>query len=121
MENIHKQFLILEKSHLARQTRQANWRMAEVLDDDFFEFGSSGGVSQRSDFDGDGALEGDEYYISRFEVKVLCPESVLTIYLVENQTTKVWSHRSSVWKKRVDGWKLFFHQGTETNGFKKWE
>ena len=121
MENMHAQFLALENSHLAPDARESNQNMAEILDDDFFEFGISGGICQHSDFDGGYELSGDDYRISRFEVKILGPEAVLTVYLLENRTAGTWSHRSSVWKKRHDRWKLFFHQGTKTDGFKKWE
>lgn len=121
MEDLHKQFLALENSHLVPVARKSNRNMTEILDDEFFEFGISGGVCQRADFDGGYALQEDDYRIYRFEAKALGPESVLTTYTLENRTTGVWSHRSSVWKKRRDGWKLFFHQGTKTDGFKKWE
>lgn len=121
MESLHKQFLALENSHLAPVARKSNQNMANILDDEFFEFGMSGGFCQRSDFNGDYDLREDDYQISRFEAKSLGPESVLTIYTLENRTSGVWSHRSSVWKKRQDGWKLFFHQGTTADGFKKWE
>lgn len=121
MEDLHKQFLALENSHLAPVARESNRNMAEILDDDFFEFGISGGICQRADFDGSYDLSEDNYRVSRFEVKPLGPEAVLTMYLLENRTTGIWSHRSSVWKKRENGWKLLFHQGTKTDGFKKWE
>ncbi|MEZ0480776.1 DUF4440 domain-containing protein [Planococcus sp. SSTMD024] len=121
MDSLRKQFLALENSHLAPVVRESNWNMSGILDDEFFEFGMSGGVCQRSDFNGDYDLQEDDYHIFRFEAKVLGPESVLTVYVLENRTTGVWTHRSSVWKKRQDGWKLFFHQGTKTDGFKKWE
>ncbi|WP_211652968.1 nuclear transport factor 2 family protein [Planococcus alpniumensis] len=121
MEHLQKQFLALENSHLAPVARGLNRNMADILDAEFFEFGMSGGTCQRSDFNGDYDLQKDDYRISRFEAKSLGPESVLTIYVLENRTTGIWSHRSSVWKKRQDGWKLFFHQGTKTDGFKKWE
>ncbi|MGM0898433.1 MAG: DUF4440 domain-containing protein [Bacillota bacterium] len=121
MDNLNKQFLELENSHLAPVARGENRRMAEILDDEFFEFGISGGVCRRSDFDRGHPLSEDEYHIYRFEVKPLGPESVLTIYVLENRTTGIWSHRSSVWKNSRGGWKLFFHQGTKTDGFKKWE
>lgn len=117
MENVREQFLNLEKSHLSPDARQSNQKISEVLDDEFFEFGSSGGIIKRSDFDGDGSLNDDEYYITAFEVRPLGPEAVLTFYLLENRTTGTWSHRSSVWKKRQGGWKLYFHQGTKTDGF----
>jgi hypothetical protein len=117
VENVREQFLNLEKSHLSPDTRQSNQKISEVLDDEFFEFGSSGGITKRSDFDGDGSLNDDDYCITAFEVRPLGPEAVLTFYLLENRTTGIWSHRSSVWKKRQGGWKLYFHQGTKTDGF----
>lgn len=121
MESLREQFLALENSHLSPVARESNRNMTDILDDEFFEFGFSGGICQRSDFNGDYELQEDDYRISRFEANMLGPESVLTIYTLENRTTGIWSHRSSVWKKRQDGWKLFFHQGTKTDGFKKWE
>lgn len=121
MEEWGNYFLKLEKSHLAAENRQSAERLLNILDDEFFEFGSSGGVHLRSEFDGDTVLGADDYRISRFEARELGPESVLTLYLLENRTTETWSHRSSIWKKRQDGWKLYFHQGTRTDGFKKWK
>lgn len=121
MDSVYEQFLELENSHLAPAVRQSTVQLAHVLDDEFFEFGSSGGVFQRADFLKEGGLETDELVISRLEVRSLGPESMLTIYLLENRTAGLWSHRSSVWRKKEDGWKLFFHQGTKTDGFNKWE
>ncbi len=36
MEDLHKQFLALENSHLAPVARESNCHMTEILDDDFF-------------------------------------------------------------------------------------
>jgi hypothetical protein len=83
-----------------------------VLDEEFYEFGSSGKVWIRSDYEKDHTLLPDVMDISEFKMHELGPEAVLTTYVIHNKTSGKKTIRSSVWKKRPEGWKLFFHQGT---------
>lgn len=104
----------LECSHLEPDVRVSKAKLGEVLDEAFFEFGSSGKVWKRSDYDGDHALEPDNMEITKFQVHPLGTEAVLTTYQILNKTRNLQSLRSSIWRKREDGWKLYFHQGTPT-------
>lgn len=107
-----KEIFTLECSHIDPDVRVSAEKLGEVLDDEFFEFGSSGGVIKRSDFKGERSLSPDPMEITFFTMHELGPQAVLTTYQLHNQKTGRVTNRSSVWKKRQNGWKLFFHQGT---------
>lgn len=112
MNSLEQEIYELECSHISPEVRVSSAKLGEVLDDEFYEFGSSGGIIVRSEYDGEHPLDPDEMEISDFRMHHLGEEAVLTTYRIENKTTGRNTNRSSVWKKRADGWKLFFHQGT---------
>lgn len=112
MDKLTKEIYDLECSHLQPEVRVSMEKLGQVLDDEFFEFGSSGGVIKRSHYDEDHILNPDPMEIKHFTLHDLGPAVVLTTYLLHNRKTGKLTNRSSVWKKRQDGWKLFFHQGT---------
>lgn len=112
MGELEKEIFKREWSHLQPDVRVSKQKLGEVLDDDFFEFGSSGKVWRRSDYSEDHALAPDQMEIADFRLDELGPEAALATYRIYNKTTGKSSIRSSVWKKRKTGWKLFFHQGT---------
>ncbi|MBZ5200716.1 DUF4440 domain-containing protein [Planomicrobium chinense] len=115
MKELEKKIFELECSHIQPDVRISKEKLGEILDDGFFEFGSSGKVWKRSDYDTDHSLSPDRMEISSFRMEELGPEAVLTTYQIFNKTTGISSLRSSVWKKREAGWKLFFHQGTRSD------
>ncbi|AQQ51864.1 nuclear transport factor 2 family protein [Planococcus lenghuensis] len=102
----------LECSHIHPDIRISSQKLNEVLDEAFFEFGSSGKVWKRADYEGDHALEPDDMEISEFQVHALGPDGALTTYRLFNKTSSRHSLRSSIWRRRGNGWKLYFHQGT---------
>lgn len=112
MKELEREIYELECRHIAPDVRTSQEKLGEVLDDEFYEFGSSGGVIVRSEYDGDHPLDPDHMELSHFRFHQLGDEAVLTTYRIENKTTGRNTNRSSVWKKRANGWKLFFHQGT---------
>lgn len=112
MHNLKKEIYELECSHLQPDVRVSKEKLGEVLDEDFYEFGSSGKLFHRSDYDSDHSLTPDRMEISDFIFHKLGEEAVLTTYRISNKTTGRITIRSSVWRKRQNGWKLFFHQGT---------
>ncbi|HSJ37064.1 MAG TPA: DUF4440 domain-containing protein [Planococcus sp. (in: firmicutes)] len=112
MKGLEREIYELECKHISPDVRSTGAKLAEVLDDEFFEFGSSGGLIVRSEYEGDHPLSPDHMEISDFKMHPLGDEAVLTTYRIENKTTCRNTNRSSVWKKRQNGWKLFFHQGT---------
>lgn len=112
MNELEREIYKLECRHISPDVRISGAKLAQVLDDEFYEFGSSGGVILRSEYDGDHALNPDHMELYGFKMHPLGEEAVLTTYRIENKTTGRNTNRSSVWKKRKNGWKLFFHQGT---------
>lgn len=112
MKTLEQEIYELECSHISPEVRVSPTELGQVLDDEFYEFGSSGSIFWRSEYYGDHPLDPDEMEISDFRMHRLGDEAVLTTYRIENRTTGRNTNRSSVWKKRTDGWKLFFHQGT---------
>lgn len=112
MKELEQEIYELECRHISPDVRVSSVQLGQVLDDEFYEFGSSGGIIVRSDFGLDHPLAPDDMEISDFRMHQLGDEAVLTTYRIENRTTGRNTNRSSVWKKRADGWKLFFHQGT---------
>ena len=113
------QFLELETSLHKKEVRNSRDRVAELIADNFVEFGKSGGVFYKQDtIDG---LEGGqvdlEILVSDFEVRELAPTVVLVTYttsmLDSDNITKVVTRRSSVWVQRDNRWQMTFHQGTK--------
>lgn len=102
----------LECSHIHPEVRVSRKKLGAVLDQEYFEIGSSGKIWRRSDYEEDHSLAPDEMEISDFLIHELGPEAVLATYRIWNKTSGRKTLRSSVWKKRESGWKLFFHQGT---------
>ena len=112
MKRLEEEIYELECSHISPDVRTSSAKLGEVLDDEFYEFGTSGGIILRSEYDGDHPLAPDHMELYDFQMHPLGDEAVLTTYRIENKTTGRNTNRSSVWKKRSNGWKLFFHQGT---------
>lgn len=112
MKRLEEEIYELECKHISPDVRTSGTKLAEVLDDEFYEFGSSGGLIVRSEYDGEHPLDPDHMEIYDFQMHPLGDEAVLTTYRIENKTTGRNTNRSSVWKKRPNGWRLFFHQGT---------
>lgn len=112
MNELEKEIYALECRHLEPEVRVSRAKLGEVLDEEFYEFGSSGRVTRRTDYDSDDSLTPDVMEISNFTFHQLGGGAVLTTYRIDNKTTGRITIRSSVWRKRDSGWKLFFHQGT---------
>lgn len=115
MKALEQEIFLLECSHLKPEVRESKEKIGKVLDDEFFEIGSSGYMIYRADIEGDHALATDPLAISEFQLKELGPEAVLTTYLITNEHSGRKTLRSSIWRKREDGWRLFFNQGTVTS------
>ncbi len=106
----------LEESLWRDETRFDTLYMEKVLHPDFFEFGRSGRVYERS----------KTIYVPRSHIDAILPlenleyhevsdDTVLLTYRsqVKYETLEIWN-RSSLWVKCEDIWQLYFHQGTPT-------
>lgn len=113
-EELKKQLLECEKRLLDRDVRTSPEKIAELLADDFFEFGSSGNVWYKADCVTENGLTVRDMTLSHFEIHPLSEDVVLCTYRLKDDTRKQNTLRSSIWKN-IDGrWQMFFHQGTIT-------
>lgn len=89
---------------------------ANLIADDFREYGSSGRVHSKADVIEYLKLPREvQWRIKDFKVQDLAPTVALVTYRIletkPNGATKV-SMRSSIWQLRDEKWRLVFHQGT---------
>jgi hypothetical protein len=89
-------------------------QVAEILAEDFVEFGSSGRVYTRDQVLS--ALNAETPVVmdaSDFKVTALGQDVALVTYQVQKHSQPpIFSLRSSVWKLVKDRWQMVFHQGT---------
>jgi hypothetical protein len=103
----------LEKQLLQPEIRTSPEKLSKLLADEFFEFGSSGNVWYKKDIGSEG-LSVWKMTLYDFEVHILAPDVALTTYRVIDETRKMHTLRSSIWKFKDGRWQMFFHQGTPT-------
>jgi hypothetical protein len=89
-------------------------RVAELLAEDFVEFGSSGKIYNKAQCIASLQAEtGGEFTITQFCVKLLAPDlALLTYHALRHSEPPVHTLRSSIWQKRAGHWQFIFHQGT---------
>ncbi|MFE3516429.1 DUF4440 domain-containing protein [Streptomyces sp. NPDC059166] len=88
--------------------------LAELLHPDFREIGTSGRLWERDTIiamltDPDAPRPGP-LTASRMRGEQLAPDLVHLTFDTESKGLR--SHRSSLWRKAEDGWRLYFHQAT---------
>ncbi|WGV25866.1 DUF4440 domain-containing protein [Halotia branconii] len=118
-DSLKKLLYNLEKLLLQPDLRKSAPDVADLLADEFIEFGSSGRI-----FDKQQIIENlqnetlTRRSITKFNTSVLAAGVVLVTYCVVRYNTSgeqpVYSLRSSIWKLVNDQWKIVFHQGTLT-------
>lgn len=117
MNEIHNTIYELETSLLKPEVRSSYEQLNNLLAEDFKEFGSSGLIYTKQN-----VLERLTvnqykvvYDVSNFEAKELSQDIVMTNFKTDrtiNDTEKLTSLRTSLWRKENNQWKIFFHQGT---------
>lgn len=114
--------LAAELEHLERalhtpQVRGDRARLAELLDEDFSEIGSSGQCYGRAAALAEIPLQRAQVLIeSEHYTVVLLSQDLAQVryrsrYYLEGQPQR-WVLRSSLWRRHAQGWRLVFHQGT---------
>ncbi|HWB12625.1 MAG TPA: DUF4440 domain-containing protein, partial [Pirellulales bacterium] len=103
----------LELTLLRPDVRKSD-RVAELLADEFIEFGSSGSVFTKPQVMAALRAEGSvEISASQLKVHLLAPDVALVTYRARCQGEPVvHSLRSSIWKQNQGRWQMVFHQGT---------
>jgi hypothetical protein len=112
----------LEQSLLDASIRADRDRVADLLSDDFVEFGSSGRVWTKETTLPLLAAEGPDATtkpsVTDLRVRLLGADAALITYVVRRQTlgeTEMATLRSSVWRREGEKWRMLFHQGTRTS------
>ena len=113
-----KEYLVsLENKLLSAAVRKSAEEIAQLLADDYLEYGSSGKVYNKKDTIE--ALQSEpviEISAHDFNVKLLTPEVALVRYIAVKKDKTIIdasSLRSSLWKKTGENWQIVFHQGSK--------
>ncbi|EJD6614421.1 MULTISPECIES: DUF4440 domain-containing protein [Providencia] len=121
MEALFNKLIDVEKKlHLSANRQNINF-LREVLHEDFFEFGRSGGTTNKTNTL---SVLVDEQpktiYSEDYHCTLLSDNTLLMTYtsFERQQNVKIkLTHRSSIWlKNSKNQWQLRFHQGTPTGG-----
>ncbi|MFI9819403.1 DUF4440 domain-containing protein [Streptomyces sp. NPDC052013] len=98
---------------LDHEVRRSPQRVAALLHPEFHEFGASGRVWDRATMltllEEDPA-DAPPTKVSGMKAVRLAPDVVHLTYDTDADGRR--AHRSSVWRRTDDGWRLWFHQGT---------
>lgn len=99
---------------LRPEVRSSPDLLGELLHPEFREFGASGRYWDRTSII-ESLLAGEDpgprpVVVSRMEGVRLAPDVVHLTFDTENNGRL--AHRSSLWRRTVDGWRMYFHQGT---------
>jgi glyoxylase I family protein len=120
MDSLREEIRALERALLQPEVRRSAARLDDLLADSFREIGSSGKMFTRADILEALPTETGEvaFVMSDFEIVRLSADVVLATYAVArttgSQTTR--SLRSSIWTRTGGGWRMRFHQGTNSRG-----
>lgn len=105
----------LEEELWREETRFDSSRMEKVIAEDFFEFGRSGRIYQRTDTLSVPSIPIEAVIpLPAFDVRLLCKDVAQVTYnsVVTYGENIEEARRSSIWTRSSGGWKLRFHQGT---------
>ena len=109
-ESVHDELLRLERALASRDPGGIEGGLADLIADDFLEFGASGRVwdarATREILQREPATP---VSIEGFTVAEIGDGIVLATYIVPGSPSV---NRSSIWVRRDDRWVVRFHQGT---------
>ena len=110
-EGVEAHLIELELRLQVSTTRKDAAALAELLSEDFREFGASGRVWNRASIMAELAAETPDKIISEnFECQRLSSELAPLTYVCRHPTRR--TLRSSLWRLEGDSWRVLFHQGT---------
>ena len=120
MRSVQEELLELENMLLDPVNRRSPERIADLLSDDFIEFGGSGRMYTKKEImDLVRTVEPHQLRAHEFRVRQLTPDCYLVTYGALSQAASSdgsiqlrRSQRSSIWVRREGQWKIVFHQGT---------
>jgi hypothetical protein len=110
-EGVEAHLIELELRLQVSTTRKDAAALAELLCEDFREFGASGRIWDRASIIAELSAEAPHQIISEnFECQRLSSELALLTYVCRTPTRR--TLRSSLWRLEGDSWRALFHQGT---------
>lgn len=120
MSEIEKVIFDLEHTLQSIDARSSVEELNNFIADDFLEFGTSGNKYNKQETLSSLPTEQGKYkyVMSDFSIKQISENIIQATYKTdrtENDTNKVTSLRSSLWRNESGQWKMFFHQGTKVN------
>ncbi|MEU3948690.1 nuclear transport factor 2 family protein [Streptomyces sp. NPDC029526] len=96
------------------EVRSSPERVDALLHPEFFEFGASGRVWDRAAIIDALTEEGDSgapaATVSAMKAVEIAPGTVHLTFDTDHNGRR--AHRSSLWRRTDQGWRLYFHQGT---------
>lgn len=106
----------LEESLWREETRFDRDYMDSILAAEFVEFGRSGRIwTREATLTTPKQKIGARIPLAKFAVRMISNEVALVTYRSEGLEDDIEvGNRASIWRRRGDGWKLEFHQGTRT-------
>ncbi|MEO6078125.1 MAG: DUF4440 domain-containing protein [Candidatus Andersenbacteria bacterium] len=110
----------LEIELLRPEILKSTKRLAELISDDFLEFGASGNRYGKKDIlETLPSLDEVKYDATNMEMRELANNTILLTYSLTEETVKTgsmrYSLRCSIWKNDNGNWQMIFHQGTPRN------
>ena len=120
-EALESQLIVLEKRLLEPQVRASREELDDLLADDFLEFGASGvrfGKAQA--LDRLPTETAPSFFTQDFELRGLGQDVAQLVYraIIERPgQPRLYSLRSSIWRRQAEQWAMVFHQGTACEPF----
>ncbi len=116
-ETLEQLLLRLEQDLLKPEVRRSPAKIAELLADEFVEFGSGGRIYNKQAILEELATESPiRLSIADFKLLQLAPDVALVTYrataTLDRREGGIRSLRSSIWKLINGSWRMVFHQGT---------
>jgi hypothetical protein len=114
--NVDDHLRMLEEKMLLSSFRQNSNELADLLTDDFQEFGSSGRIFDKAAILRELRDELPAQLALRdFEATTLAKSVVHVTYIATRWTAQAVTEsvRSSIWVHRDGAWRMRFHQGTQ--------
>jgi len=109
---VRAELLRLETALATRDSSGAGVPLADLIADDFVEFGASGQMWDAASVrEWLGDLAGEALSVEAVDVSLIADDVALVTYRV---TSPGRSNRASVWVRRDGRWVVRFHQGTRT-------
>lgn len=113
----------LEEALHRPEVRRSRETLEALLSDQFVEFGASGAVYNRATIIDlliqENDSDNDDLRATNYALTSISHDAVLLTYESErtqNDGSKRYVLRSSIWKRNGDRWQMLFHQGTIKRG-----